>query len=548
MKFKYWALSLLACGGMLSCTNEDVVDSTGKGETSTSYLAVNILNTSAPGTRAYPGSGDYEDGNEDESEIKSLRFYLFDASGNPYTLSSGTNCVAPSYTEDTDADKTSETVEQVGKAVLVIEGSTDTPPASMVAVINYAPDTEVDDALAGKTLSELKAYTADYSSTTDGFVMTNSVYNDASSFGETSVVGKVEDSSEDAELNPVEVYVERVLAKVTVSDGRESPTTAGTFLVSGTEGDLDAVYAVINGWQVADYNTKSYILKNINKTWTDDGLGITPWSSLDYHRSFWATSVPFGADNVAGNYSWENISTALGSAVYTQENTPTAALTSENPATDNTLTKVIVAATLMKKGNDGILKEAPKYTLYGADYASENDVLTEIAGKYANTYFTRTGDGSTTSYTYKSISKDDLEFKTPKDLNDESIESYYVVAQLKSGVTVYEKSGNDYVDATTGCNTDLKTVRAKVWNGGKTYYFTTIQHLGGDGDVAEYGVVRNHSYKVNIENIQGFGTPVYDPTETIIPVIPTDQQSYIAARINVLSWRVVNKDVTLGGE
>ena len=36
-----------------------------------------------------------------------------------------------------------------------------------------------------------------------------------------------------------------------------------------------------------------------------------------------------------------------------------------------------------------------------------------------------------------------------------------------------------------------------------------------------------------------------DPDKDIIPTHPTDEETYIAARINVLSWRVVPSSVTL---
>jgi hypothetical protein len=67
-----------------------------------------------------------------------------------------------------------------------------------------------------------------------------------------------------------------------------------------------------------------------------------------------------------------------------------------------------------------------------------------------------------------------------------------------------------------------------------------IKHLGAAGKTAEYGVVRNHVYKVNIADIDGYGTPVYDGvTDFITPEQPKDIKSYVAAQINILSWRVV---------
>ena len=69
--------------------------------------------------------------------------------------------------------------------------------------------------------------------------------------------------------------------------------------------------------------------------------------------------------------------------------------------------------------------------------------------------------------------------------------------------------------------------------------------MGDKDSKAEYGVVRNHSYQVEISSIKGFGTPVYNPDTEIIPVLPSDDLTYLAAKISVLSWRVVSSKVDL---
>lgn len=92
---------------------------------------------------------------------------------------------------------------------------------------------------------------------------------------------------------------------------------------------------------------------------------------------------------------------------------------------------------------------------------------------------------------------------------------------------------------------------AKIWNG-KAYYIVDIQHLGVqemEGTTyleAYYGTVRNHAYQITFSAVKGLGTPVYDP-EAIIPepVKPDDTESFIEAKINVLSWHLIKQDVTL---
>ena len=65
-------------------------------------------------------------------------------------------------------------------------------------------------------------------------------------------------------------------------------------------------------------------------------------------------------------------------------------------------------------------------------------------------------------------------------------------------------------------------------------------------NLGEYGVVRNHFYKINLTGLTGFGTPVYNPNTVIDPTVPSYDNTYLAARIKVLQWRIVKQDVNLG--
>lgn len=541
MKMKYWALSLLACGGMLACTNDEVAENNGKEEgTEVSYLAVNVMNTVGPGT-ARAGEV-FENGNDDENAITTIRFYFFDAAGNAFNVS-GTNNYKDFVPTSTTPGDEGDNVEEITNAILVLDKVSGSVPVSMVAVVN--PPASLT---GNKTLSQLQAVVDGLNGATSGsFVMSNSVYAEGGeSICATSVGSHLKDSQESAEADPVDVYVERVLAKVTVTLD-DPDKDADSYCVAGTSGGDDAIYAKVVGWQVADYKTQSYLLKQINPAWTDETIGIIPWSSTDYHRSYWATSV---AGNVTNGYSWSDISNGgLLSQVYTQENTPASAVTSTET---NDLTKVIVAVQLVDADDN----PSPRYQYLGASYASEEDILNLIMPNF-NDYYIKTAES-----TYSPITKDEVEFKTGTALG--SGDSYRVYPQLKTSfdnamegeeTKLYTKSEENYTEADKGTvNTALKSYNAQIWTQGRCYYYTTIPHLAASG-TGTYGVVRNHVYKINITDIQGFGTPVYDPTpeedgddETIDPVTPTDDASYLAAKINILSWRVVSKDVTLGGE
>lgn len=588
--------SVLASALMLvvaSCSSEDVagVDAqNGKG--TTSFLAVNIENVgSAPASRAYTqGTGSYEDGTTEESIINKVRFYFFNGDGTPYLLvnNDATQQTSVNYLEQTvekDGNDHDHTAETKTKVVLVLKGETKAIPASVIAVIN--PEVLDNTTLHSgtMTLSELRtsATGSKFYDTTNGFVMSNSVYESAGQdICSTPVANNVFSTSDKALRNPVDIYVERVNAKVNAKIDKNYKRTGetenawsqnaegkyqikvGSIDVTTYEENTNStpttheypVYAVVQGWQVADANGKAEVCKQIKTSWFAGELGINPWTTSDYHRSFWSESVPFNSGAVTGanrpvNHSFNAINMPLSDVfaatpVYTLPNTPDAVV--KNPKTsDNDLTKLIVAAKLVYKDADDSYKTAQVCQYRGLTYLGEEAVKKQIVGGFAR-YFKKTTTES--GDVYKSIEASDIAFKTvvPGSPESSEVKNYEVVATLASTVgDLYVKNGDAWTIAPKDdVNAALAKETAQVRStDGATYYYTPIKHLGDAGKLGEYGIVRNHSYQVTIQNIKGFGTPVYNPDQEIDPMIPSDENTYLAASIKVLSWRVVSSNVDL---
>ena len=582
--------SLLASALMLtvaSCSSEDVAGGDAQnGKGTTSFLAVNIENVgSAPASRAYTqGTGSYEDGTTEESIINNVRFYFFNGDGTPYLLvnNDATQQTSVNYLEQTvekDGNDHDHTAETKTKVVLVLKGETKAIPASVIAVIN--PEVLDNTTLHSgtMTLSELRtsATGSKFYDTTNGFVMSNSVYESAGQdICSTPVANNVFSTSDKALRNPVDIYVERVNAKVNAKIDKNYKRTGetenawsqnaegkyqievGSIDVTTYEENTNStpttheypVYAVVQGWQVADANGKAEVCKQIKTSWFAGELGINPWTTRDYHRSFWSESVPFNSGAVTGanrpvNPSFNDINMPLSDGfaatpVYTLPNTPDAVV--KNPKTsDNDLTKLIVAAKLVYKDADDSYKTAQVCQYRGLTYLGEDAVKKQIAGSFTQ-YFKKTSDASGATV-YKSLEASDIAFKTSS-----SVKNYEVVATLASTVgDIYVKDGETWTIAPKDdVNAALAKEDALIRTAdGSTYYYTPIKHLGSEGKLGEYGIVRNHSYQVTIQNIQGYGTPVYDPDKVIDPMIPSDDNTYLAARINVLSWRVVSSNVDL---
>lgn len=586
--------SVLASALMLvvaSCSSEDVAGvDTQNGKGTTSFLAVNIENVgSAPASRSYDkGDGTYEDGSEAESKINNVRFYFFNGDGTPYLLvnNDATQQTSVNYLEqivEKDGNDHDHTAETKTKVVLVLKGETKAVPASVIAVIN--PEVLDNTTLHSgtMTLSELRtsATGSTFYDKTGGFVMSNSVYESAGQdVCSTPVANSVFATEKEAMSKPVDIYVERVNAKVNAKidanykrDGETenawTQNEEGKYQIK--VGSIDVitydetanaaptkttypVYAVVQGWQLADADGKAELCKQIKTSWYDGGLGISPWTTSDYHRCFWSKSVPFttGAGaNRPVNPTFNGITQSLSDdfsaePVYTLPNTPDEVVT--NPKTSvNTLTKLIVAAKLVYKDKNDEYHSAQVCQYRGLTYLGEEAVKKQIVGGFA-CYFKKTTTES--GDVYKSIEASDIAFKTvvPGSPESSEVKNYEVVATLASTVgDLYVKNGDAWTIAPKDdVNAALAKETAQVRStDGATYYYTPIKHLGDAGKLGEYGIVRNHSYQVTIQNIKGFGTPVYDPNKEIDPMIPSDENTYLAASIKVLSWRVVSSTVDL---
>ena len=569
---KIFKLFPLACAALMmsACSSDDAGNEGGNPGAAgdPQYLAVNIVNVGTTPTRA----NDYEDGTTEESKIKKVRFYFFNGDGSPYLIKNpgitgvdggGTiNWLEASPNDDTSTSGTPSHIEKITQAVLVINGVQNAAPSAIVAVVN--PETVDATTLKnGGTmrLSELRNtavgqnfYKKDASTgAVSEFVMSNSVYvNTGEDVCASLVAGHVATSAEDATKKPVELYVERVVAKVTANvdetafklgDGTDwDATKYGTKTAVGKIGDNE-VYAVIDGWGLASENGKAEIEKKVDKAWSDGNLGFSPWTTSDYHRCFWEQSVAFDAGiggNQPVNHKYSDLKAKMNEVLYTLPNTPT------NKVTDlqnNDLTKLAVAATLKYKDAAGNWHDADICRYNGVQFLGVDNLKTQVALTFSQ-YYT-----STDAHTYTQLSASDIDFKDP----DGTMQQYRVTPTL-----VNNPAKKYYTKTTTGTTPTftevpkstvlaaIEAAKAEIRKGGKAYYYVPIKHLGNTGEVAEYGIVRNHFYKITLSGIKGFGTPVYNPDQVVKPVVPTYDDTYLAARVQVLQWRVVNQSANLG--
>lgn len=496
-KFKLFPLALAAFA-FSACTSEDAVENNPNVEGVKSYVAVNINNVGA-GTRATDGG--YADGVGNENTINAVRFYFFTADGSAYKMTNGQSYVQKD--DVTGTTKDNPNVEKITDAMLVIKGATATAPHSMIAVVNPgALDAGV--LKPAMTKAEVEAVVSKQNFAGNGaaatnFVMSNSVYAEGNQpVWVSDITGHVATEADAAKNNPVDIYVERVAAKLTSTAGG---ATDGKFMV-GTTTNGTEVYAVIKGWGIAQETNDANLIKKIDAMWDKADLGFE-WNHPAYFRSYWEAS----RTDLKTAKTYNQYKSQIGQVYYTNPNTNAPEY----------------VATVELQYADGTAAEICSYK--GVEYLSEEAVKNAIL--LENKEYTKRTPG-TDGTTIENLTINDIHFV---------VEGYQVKAQLNEGVTVYKGE----VEATAEANTKIGGTLAEIRKDGMAYYHTGVEHLG-----TAKGIVRNHFYQIDVNTINGFGTPVYDPDSEFIPVDPQEVKTYIAATINVLSWRVVSQTVDLG--
>lgn len=498
MKTKGLFLSALMMGAVLAgCSSDnDVMNneenkSAAKGD---SYIAVNIVNPGV-GSRA----ADDAVGTDEENEVKSALFVFFNDNGGFVQAESVD--VSDFSWEPGDGP-----ASKVSNAVIVLSKPT-TYPSKVVALLNTGLSVaDVKD----KNLSDIQGISGDYIDTTNGFAMSNSAYlQDGNNMVATPLTdANIQSSEALAKENPVTITVERVLAKVSIEENE-------SLSVAGKDVKLDGANITLEpeivGYQIVQTNPKSYLLKNI------DGINAAwNWNDDANFRSYWANSYEPEAYTF---YSYKEVVEGSTNLAYCHENT----------SGEETATTLLVAAKIKAEG-----KDAETIIKYKGMYYTEKGLNTYINSQLSECYYTVDANDSQVAK-----SNDWSNYLKVQASSEEGAKPWAVEIVLNGQPAT---ATAEEVAAAQAIIEGLD--KGMQWTDGDAYFYVPIKHNVAGQDLE--GVVRNHFYQLSVNSISGLGTPVYDPSEKIeFFEKPTDEEYYIAAKIQILKWNMVSQDVAL---
>ena len=600
---KYFKFMSVAAVALLAaaCSSDEPnggPDTTGKDGQAFMKVRINY----ADGGRATAGA--FENGRDFEHTVSTARFFFYDDQQNYVTEASVWNGGNPNPANP-------DNIEYFGNNVLVLSGlDNNNFPKYMLTVLN-APAGFTSKMTLQETADDIFAQAADK---TDGgiyggsgnFIMSTSSYGrtdaDEPAFVNVLTTGNFKLSASDAlaENNSVEVYVERLAAKVSVgvdneAEGLDYDADKGMYklriTVSGDPNDQDQagdnigaadVYIKFNGWALSNTRKSTHLCKDIASVTA--GLAFN-WDNgaRGFFRSWWGASVGYGSavstadlNQFSFNELNKKFYNEMGTGVdndtyktyvdYCAENTNTAEYFNSGKknaegydlVNPQVVTSVLLGATTyMEVTENGVTELKPVdlilYNgLYFTDKALRDYAMRYVQGLDKLNYYTKV-DGKEE---YHQLSADFAKVLT----TGENASDVKVVADETAftGKTIYTKNadGNGYTSVAdnatviSALNTSLAKVEgATGYKDGQMYYNIPIEHhyeaSGKALEEGEYGIVRNHFYQLTVNSIKRLGHGVYDPTKDIIPDEEEDPKYYVGAHINILSWKVVKQNVEL---
>ena len=562
---------------------------------STGYVALNIClpATGGAGMRAATSDGTLTEGEKKEYAVNDATLVLFAGNNEEEALFEGAYMVPARFT--TNGSTSQITVSsRVTRKIRQVEHRNVYAYVILNGICTGVVDTEdgaaTDDiqhtALTVKTkdgtvtlsrqtpvtFRKFLQYVTDATDTRHGFLMTNApLYNTAAGANTVQTLSliapdRIKLTPEEAESEAAtEVYVERVMAKVSLVDGREA--TKRQYSVTNDAGQKTTYNVELKNWALDNTNRSAYLTRHATtadfKTWAGlqnvkaaatRFIGATTVATTGDYRTFvrthWAKDVNYYDKNVYpadmnrlgdGNEAAVNGALGADNPQYCFENT----FDVERMTIDNT-TRAILAAQFVEQGKaaaDLYLYDNDTTTL--ANAANMKDDITAAINAMAVVK----ARGTATDVTFETVN-DHLRRVKSFTIGGVSYAANATdAAVLKVFNTVYSNIGdiNIYKNGMAYYQIRVKHFGDDLtpWNRGEAKVTTTDTYPVVNRDanyLGRYGILRNNWYELNVATVNRLGYPAIPP----LTDKPDDLlNEYISVIVNIQPWVKKGKEIVL---
>ena len=560
---------------------------------STGYVALNIClpATGGAGMRA-SSDGTLTDGEKKEYAVNDATLVLFAGNNEEEALFEGAYMVPARFTTDgstsqvTVSSRVTRKIRQVengnvyayvilngiGAGVVDTEDGAATDDIQHTALTVKTKDGTVTlSRQAPVTFRKFLQYVTDATDTRHGFLMTNApLYNTAAGTNTVQTLSRIAPdriklTPEEAERETAtEIYVERVMAKVSLVDGRDA--TKCQYSVTNDAGTKTTYHVTLQSWVLDNTNRSAYLTRHATtadfKTWA--GLknvkadatrfvGATPVATTgDYQkfvRTHWAKDVNYDKNVHPADISRLSdgdeaaVNGALGdkNPQYCFENT----FDVEHMTADNT-TRAILAAQFVEDG-----KPSADLYLYDNDTTTLANIanMTDDITAAINAMEVVKACGTATDLTFEEVNAHLRRVKSFTIGSDSYTADATDAAILKVFNTVYSNIGdiNIYKNGMVYYQIRVKHFGDDLtpWNRGEAKVTTTDSYPVVNRDanyLGRYGILRNNWYELNVATVNRLGYPAIPP----LTDKPDDLlNEYISVKVNIQPWVKKGKEIVL---
>ena len=590
MSHKY--LTLLFPFLLTACADTDGLNGSSWNADSTGYVALNIClpATGGAGMRASSSDGTLTDGEKKEYAVNDATLVLFAGNNEEEALFEGAYMVPARFTTDgstsqvTVSSRVTRKIRQVehgnvyayvilngiGAGVVDTEDGAATDDVQHTALTVKTKDGTVTlSRQAPVTFRKFLQYVTDATDTRHGFLMTNApLYDKGTNTVQTlSLIDpeRIKLTPEEAEGEAAtEVYVERVMAKVSLVDGRND--SKRQYSVTNDLGHKTTYNVTLKNWVLDNTNRSAYLTRHATtadfKTWAGlknvraDAtrfIGATKVATTgDYQkfvRTHWAKDVnydknvhPADINRLSdGNEAAVNGALGTDNPQYCFENT----FDVERMTIDNT-TRAILAAQFVEEG-----KAPADLYLYDNDTTTLANVATMKADITAaiNAMAVVKAHGTATDLIFEDVNAHLRRVKSftiggvsyTADATDAAILKVFNTVYSNIGdINIYKNGMVYYQIRVKHFGDDLTP-----WNRGEAKVTTTDTYPVVNRDanyLGRYGILRNNWYELNVATVNRLGYPAIPP----LTDKPDDLlNEYISVKVNIQPWVKKGKEIVL---
>lgn len=487
MKFNRFFLLLaltFTLYGLPSCSNqEDGLTATEKDENTPGYYLGLRLHLNDSGATRGTDNG-FTEGTDIEKTVKQLVLTFYDADGKYLSCSSIQS-------------------EDISSNLMVVSTHSSQQPAKVLAWAN------VDDAatiLSGLSLKDAiaKTCTSGYCNAAGDFIMTSASYldNDKIVYGTDIKQANTVLSEDDVvETTAVDVYLDRLAVKVQINKNDNIEVKLPTLNNKGVTFTLKGI--ALNGT-----NKSTYYIKNIDNYGFTTEQWQSAWNDAAKHRSYWSTDPNYLEESTnLDAYQYRTFNEIIKTDALTEycvENT-----SGNKEFNIQNATHVLIVGQYKLNG----VKRGTNLYLYSGQLMTAKNYKDLVHLRHP--FFTKSGD------TYTALA-DSLYGIVRNGEIGKKAANVKIQLKLDANTEVYKFVDGSYSSLKVSeANAELAEEKDGIKYGqGKCYYAAPIQHLGKEGQIGQYGVVRNHYYQITIQSINSFGEGIWNPGEDINPDEP----------------------------